>query len=166
MATKKARAGGKRRYWLFKSEPGAYSIDDLVRDKRTCWDGVRNYEARNLLRDDVKIGDGVLFYHSNARPMAVTGVAEVVREGYPDYTAFDPGSKYHDPKSDPEKPAWFMVDIRLLAKIEEPVTREVMMGEAALKDMMLLRRGARLSIQPVSKREWDRVLKMAGLKLG
>ena len=166
MATTKARQSGKRRYWLFKSEPGSYSIDDLVRDKRTCWDGVRNYEARNLLRDEVKIGDGVLFYHSNAKPLAVVGVAEVVRESYADYTALDPGSKYYDAKSDPENPAWFMVDIKLLAKAERPVTREAMMVETALKDMMLLRRGARLSIQPVSKREWDRVLKMAGLQLG
>lgn len=154
-----------RRYWLFKSEPDVYSYSDLARDKRTHWDGVRNYQARNLLRDEMKKGDGVLFYHSNAKPMAIAGVAKIVREGYPDHTAFDDSSKYHDPKSDPENPSWYMVDIQAVKAFAEPVTRDELKDEPKLADMMLLRRGARLSVQPVTKAEWDHILKMGGVKV-
>jgi predicted RNA-binding protein with PUA-like domain len=154
------------RYWLFKSEPDAFSIDDLMRAKgrRAPWDGIRNYQARNLLRDEVKCGDGVLFYHSNTRPLAVVGVAEVVKEAYPDPTAFDPDEKYFDPKSDPAAPTWLMVDIKGLVKFDTPVTRDRLMEIDAAADMMLLRRGARLSIQPVAPAEWNVVLEEAGLR--
>ncbi len=159
-----ARAGKttKRRYWLFKSEPDVYGIDRFVAEGRTFWDGIRNYQARNLLRDDVQVGDGVLFYHSNAKPLAVVGVAKVVRAGYPDHTAWESDSKYHDPKSDPDDPTWFMVDIECVERFERPVTREELMGESDLSEMMLLQRGSRLSIQPVTAKEWRRVLKLGG----
>ena len=154
-----------RKYWLFKSEPSVYSFDDLLNEEvqRTCWDGVRNYQARNLLRDEIKKGDGVLFYHSNTKPLAIVGIAEVVREGYPDHTAIDPKHKYHDPKSDPEDPTWYMVDIRAVVKFAKPVTRDMMLLEKRLKNMMLLQRGARLSVQPVTKQEWNTILDLAGL---
>jgi len=154
----------KRQTWLFKSEPNVYSYADLERDGRTHWDGIRNYQARNLLRDDVKEGDGVLFYHSNAKPMAVAGVARVVREAYPDASQFDPKSKYHDPKSDPGDPTWLMVDIAPVAACPESLTRDALKDEPALAEMMLLRRGSRLSIQPVSAREWKRIMTMAGIR--
>ena len=153
-----------RRYWLFKSEPGSYSFEDLERDGRTHWDGVRNYQARNLLRDDVAVGDGVLFYHSNARPLAIMGLARVVRAGYPDHTAFEPGARAYDPKSDPARPTWYMVDIEPAGALPEPLTRERLSGVAALEQMMLLRRGARLSVQPVTPAEWRCVLKLAGVR--
>ncbi len=148
------------RFWLFKSEPDVYSIDDLQRDKRTTWEGVRNYQARNLLRDDMKRGDGVLFYHSNAKPLAVVGVAKIVKNGYPDHFAWEQGHKYFDPKSDPEDPAWYMVDVSFVAKCEAEVTRESMQDEKALAEMMVLRRGARLSVQPVTPAEWRTVIEM------
>ena len=151
-----------RRYWLFKSEPDVYPYSALVRDRRTHWDGVRNFQARNLLRDEIKLGDGVLFYHSNAKPMCIAGIAKVVAEGYPDHTAFDPDSNYHDPKSDPDEPTWFMVDIAPVKALPEPLTRDQLKQIPALADMMLLRRGARLSVQPVTAAEWRAVLKAAG----
>ncbi len=155
--------GRQRRYWLFKSEPDVYSFADLLRDGQTHWEGVRNFQARNLLRDEIKKGDGVLFYHSNAKPMVIAGVAEVVAEGYPDHTAFDPKAKYHDPKSDPENPTWFMVDVAPLKAFPEPLTRDQLKAESALADMMLLQRGSRLSVQPVTVAEWRHILKMGGL---
>ena len=154
-----------RRYWLFKSEPDAYSWEDLVRDGRTHWDGVRNYQARNLLRDEMKIGDGVLYYHSNAKPMAVVGVAKIVAEGYPDPSALDPKHHYYDPDSDPAVPRWYCVDIEPVAGFDAPLTRDELKGEPKLETMMLLQRGARLSVQPVEKPHWDTVLKMAGVKV-
>ncbi|MCA8990369.1 MAG: EVE domain-containing protein [Planctomycetaceae bacterium] len=162
----KRAAAKSRNYWLFKSEPSAFSIDDLAAEKTktTFWDGVRNYQARNMLRDEVKLGDRVFLYHSNADPMAIVGLCEVVREGYPDHTAFDPANKHYDEKSNPENPTWFMVDIKLVAKFDEPVTRDQLKDEPQLADMMLLRRGSRLSIQPVTLNEYQTVLKMAGLK--
>lgn len=153
-----------RRTWLFKSEPDVYSFDDLVRDGRTEWDGIRNYQARNLLRDDVKVGDGVLFYHSNAKPMVIAGVAEVVREAYPDPSQFDARSKYADPRSDPDDPTWLMVDIAPVAPLDPPLTRDALKDVPALADMMLLKRGARLSIQPVTAAEWKAVLALGGVK--
>ena len=153
-----------RRYWLFKSEPGAYSYDDLVRDGRTHWDGVRNYQARNLLRDDVGVGDGVLFYHSNAKPLAIVGLARVVRSAYPDHTAFEMKAKAFDAKSDADAPTWYMVDIEPAGAFPEPLTRERLATVAGLEEMMLLRRGARLSIQPVTPAEWRKILKLAGVR--
>ena len=153
------------RFWLFKSEPEAFSFDDLMRapKKRTHWDGVRNYQARNLLRDDIKKGDGVLYYHSNAKPLSIAGIAKVVKEGYPDHTAFDPGAKYFDPDSDPDDPRWFMVDIQAVCPFEPMIERNALLEVPALKDMMLLQRGSRLSVQPVANNEWQAILKIAGL---
>ena len=148
-----------RRYWLFKSEPSAYSFDDLVADGVAEWDGIRNYQARNLLRDEVREGDGVLFYHSNAKPMAVVGTATVVRSGYPDNTAWDPDSEHPDPKSTPEKPLWFMVDIKAEQRFAHPVTMEQLRRAPGLEQMTLLRQG-RLSVQPVTAEEWESVLAM------
>jgi len=142
-------------YWLFKSEPGAYSIDDLAKEKKTFWDGVRNYQARNFLRDGVKKGDQVLFYHSNSEPNGIYGIAEIVKEGYPDHTAFDPESHHFDPKSKPQNPAWFMVDITFVKKFSTPVTLEEIKANPKLQEMKLLQRGNRLSIQPVTKEEFS-----------
>ena len=162
MATKKSKRA--RRYWLFKSEPDVYGIDQLQEDGETYWNGVRNYQARNLLRDDVHVDDGVLFYHSNAKPMAVVGLARVCRGGYPDQTQFEEGTKYFDPDSDPADPRWYHVDVAFVAKAAAPVTRDMMKAEPELEEMMLLRCGSRLSVQPVTGREWRKVLRMAGLK--
>ena len=154
----------KRRYWLFKSEPTTYSFENLMREKgrRTHWDGVRNFQARNLLRDQIQVGDGVLFYHSSTDPMAIVGTAKVVRSGYPDHTAFDPKDPHYDPKSDPEDPTWYMVDIVGEKAFRKPLTRERLKESKVLSDMMLLRRGARLSVQPVTAPQWRAILKMAG----
>lgn len=160
-----AKSAPERRFWLFKSEPDAFSFQDLLaaKDRRTFWNGVRNYQARNLLRDEIAVGDGVLFYHSNTKPLAVVGTCKVVRAGYPDHTAFDSASPYHDPDSDPQDPTWFMVDIEAVAAFPEPVTRERMLQEKGLADMMLLQRGARLSVQPVTQAQWQIVSRLAGL---
>jgi predicted RNA-binding protein with PUA-like domain len=145
-----------RRFWLMKSEPEVFSIEDLRRakDRTTCWDGVRNYQARNFLRDDVKAGDGVLFYHSSAKPPGVAGEAVVVRDGYPDFTAFDPDDPHHDPKSDPADPTWYMVDVRFVRACKELITLDRLKAIPALRSMAVLRRGMRLSVQPVTDREW------------
>lgn len=148
------------RYWLMKSEPNAYSIDDLERDGTTHWDGVRNYQARNLMRDDMKVGDKVLFYHSNAKPPGVAGLAEVCREGYPDFTAWDPKDKHHDPKSDPDDPTWMMVDIRFVRKFDHEVGLPELKENPVLDDMVLLNR-SRLSVQPCEKKHYDAIVKMA-----
>ena len=142
------------RYWLFKSEPGTYSFDDLVQDEVAEWDGVRNFQARNMLRDDIKVGDRVLFYHSSSKPLAVVGAATVMAEGYPDHTAQDPSSAHPDPKSTPDNPIWYMVDIRATERFASPVTRDIMKVTEGLEGMMLLRRGTRLSIQPITEKEW------------
>lgn len=154
------------RYWLFKSEPGVYAIDDLAREKgrRTTWEGVRNYQARNMLRDDIRKGDGVLFYHSGVKPMVIAGTARVVRGGYPDHFAFDPQHKYHDERSTEDSPTWFMVDIRLEQRFDEPVTRDMLQGDPATQGMTVLKRGSRLSIQPVTEAEWDAVHRLAGVR--
>lgn len=144
-----------RRYWLFKSEPNAYSFQDLIgeEDQTAEWDGVRNYQARNFLRDEVKVGDSVLFYHSSAKPTAVVGTASVVRDGYPDDTAWDPNSEHPDPKSTPEKPIWFMVDIKGEAELARPVTLAEIKETPGLEDISLFRR-PRVSIHPISPDEW------------
>ena len=153
----------ERRYWLFKSEPSAYSYADLQRDGVAEWDGVRNYQARNLLRDEVQEGDGVLFYHSNVAPMAVVGTAVVARSGYPDSTAWDPNSAHPDPKSSPDEPRWYMVDIKAEQEFKMPVTLESIKVMPGLEKMMVAQRGARLSVQPVSEQEWEIIL---GLGMG
>ncbi len=152
-----------RQYWLMKSEPGDYSIDDLARDRLTYWDGVRNYQARNLMRDRMRVGDGVLYYHSNAKPPAVVGRARVCSESYPDPTQFDPDDSHYDPKSDPDNPRWHLVDIEFLDKFERPVPLPEMRANPELEGMALLRRGQRLSVQPVTEREWRIVCAMAGV---
>lgn len=151
----------ERNYWLMKSEPDAYSIDDLERDGVEPWDGIRNYEARNFMRDDMKIGDGVLFYHSNVRPPVIVGSMEVASEPYPDPTQFDPDSKYFDEKSSEEDPTWELVDVKFVQKFENPVTRDAVKTEPALGDMVLLKR-FRLSITPVTEEEWLKIHEMAG----
>ena len=150
-----------KKYWLVKSEPSAYSIDDLVKDKRTHWDGVRNYQARNFMRDDMKKGDLVLFYHSNTEPTAVVGVCEVVKEGYPDFTAFDPEAKHFDPKSKEDNPTWIMVDIKLIKKFKRPVTLKEIKEHPKLQNMRLVQRGNRLSVMPIEKKEFDLILKLS-----
>jgi len=148
------------RHWLFKSEPDVFSIDDLARAKNqtTFWNGVRNYQARNLLRDEIKAGDGVIFYHSSADPPAAAGLAEVVRGGYPDATQFDPKSEYYDEDAKPDDPRWFMVDVKFKEKFARPLPLDELRQMPALADMMLLRRGARLSVQPVTPDEWKAIV--------
>lgn len=153
------------RHWLFKSEPGTYSWEDLVRDGRTEWEGVRNYQARNLMRDEMAVGDLVLFYHSRVQPMVIPGVARIARAAYPDHHALDPASPYHDPRATPDDPVWVMVDVEPVAALDPPVTRADLKAHAALADMMVLRRGARLSVQPVTPAEFDAVLAMRNLDL-
>ena len=148
-------------YWLVKSEESVYSIDDLRRepDQTTCWDGVRNYQARNFMRDGMKLGDQVFFYHSNCDAPGVVGVAEVVREAYPDHYAFDPQDKHFDPKSSAENPRWVMVDLRFVRAFERRVTLRRLQALKAqqplLQEMPLLRRGNRLSVMPISKEQFD-----------
>ncbi len=147
-------------YWLMKSEPGDYSIDDLKRDGTEHWDGVRNYQARNLMRDQMEIGDRVLFYHSNAKPPGVVGVAEIGSGPYPDHTQFDPESKYHDPKSDPDDPRWIMVDVKFVEKLPRMVTLPELREYPELAEMVLLNR-SRLSVQPVTKGQYEFILDRA-----
>lgn len=146
------------KYWLMKSEPTSYSIDDLKRDRRTHWDGVRNYQARNMLRDDIAVGDQVFIYHSNCDEPGVTGIAEVVRAGYPDHTAFDPEDAHFDPASDPEAPRWYMVDLKFRRRLKRTITLPELKSDARLDGFQLVKRGNRLSVMPVSKRHWDIVL--------
>ncbi len=147
-------------YWLFKSEPNTYSYDDLVRDGPSEWDGVRNFQARNFLRDEIKEGDGVLFYYSNAKPLVIVGTAVVTRSGYPDSTAWDPDSDHPDPKSTPDKPLWYMVDIKAGERFPEPLMVDRMRAEPGLAGMLVLKRGMRLSVQPVTAEEWELVVKL------
>lgn len=156
------------RHWLFKSEPGTFSIADLAVSpkKTTCWDGVRNYQARNLLRDEIRKGDKVLFYHSSCEPAGVAGTAIVMRDGYPDFTALDKKSTYHDPKSTPENPIWYMVDIRLEQVFLELVTLQAIRERPELQDMVLLQKGSRLSVQPVSRAEFDTIVGLAAESRG
>ncbi|MFT5052881.1 MAG: putative RNA-binding protein with PUA-like domain [Chlamydiales bacterium] len=156
----------KRNYWLVKSEPDVFSIDDLIAapGKRTCWDGVRNYTARNMMRDDLKKGDGVLYYHSRMDPPGVAGIAEVVREGYADHTQFDPANSHFDAKADPENPRWFMVDIRAVEKFDCHVPLADLKASKKLADMAVVQRGQRLSVQRVTAAEWREVLRMGKSK--
>jgi len=149
-------------YWLMKSEPDVFGIDDLAKQpkKTEHWDGVRNYQARNMMRDEMKKGDLVFFYHSNCTEPGIVGVAEVVKEGYPDFTAFDPQQKYYDPKSDPENPRWYMVDIKYKRKFKRTITLQELKNYSQLTEMPLLRKGNRLSVMPVGKKQWDFILKL------
>lgn len=154
-----------RRYWLMKSEPDVYSFSDLQAepDATDYWDGVRNYQARNFMRDDMRVGDRVLFYHSRTKPPHVVGVAEIASEAYPDPTALDPESKYFDPKSSTENTRWVVVDVRALAPLAEPVSLAALKANPALSDMAVVQRGQRLSVQPVTEAEYREVLRMGGL---
>lgn len=153
-----------RRYWLVKSEPDSYSLDDLRRDGSTYWDGVRNYQARNFMRDDMQVGDGVLYYHSRTKPPAIVGLARVSKEAYPDPTQFDPDDDYYDPKATEEEPRWVVVDLEFVTEFEEPITRDQLKEEDALEDMLVLQRGQRLSVMPVDEKHWKHICEMAGVE--
>jgi len=151
------------RHWLMKSEPTTFSIDDLdaSRGRRTIWDGVRNYQARNFMRDDMSVGDQVLLYHSSCEIPAVVGLMSVVAGAVPDPTALDPDDPHFDPKSDPEAPRWVAVEVRLERRFRRPITLETLRSDPALEGMQLLRRGNRLSVMPVTEAEFERVIALA-----
>lgn len=153
-----------KRYWLMKSSPANYSIQDLEREGKDHWDGVRNYTARNFMRDDMKVGDLVLFHHSNAKPPGVAGIASVCREGYPDHTAFDRKSKYYDPKSDKDDPRWIMVDLEFVERFGEVVSMDEMRDTKGLGELPLLQRGQRLSIMPITARQFQIVRRLGRAK--
>lgn len=148
------------RYWLMKCEPAAYTINDLKRDKVTVWEGVRNYQARNFMRDHMHPGDPVLFYASNAEPSGVTGLAKIARGGYPDEYAFKRGHKYYDPDSSPDHPTWFLVDIEFVEEFPATLPLETLKHTKGLENMMVIKKGSRLSVQPVSKSEYDIVVRL------
>ena len=147
-------------YWLMKSEPGEYSIDDLKRDKIEHWDGVRNYQARNMMRDEMKKGDLAFMYHSSCDDVGIVGIMTIAQEGYVDHTAFDKKDKHYDPKSDLDNPRWFMVDVRYKRKLKRTITLSELKQHKKLSDLQLLKRGNRLSIMPVSKKNWDFILSL------
>ena len=155
----------RQNYWLFKSEPSSFSIEDLKSrpDQTEHWDGVRNYQARNLLRDQIRVGDLGFFYHSSIAQPAIVGIAEVVKGGYPDWTALDPQSSHFDPRSTPEQPIWYMVDVRLVRELPRPVTLAELKSIPSLSEMALLKR-SRLSVQPVREAEWLEILRLAGVE--
>ena len=152
-----------KNYWLMKSEPDVYSIDDLKKEKSTYWNGVRNFKARNNMRD-MKLGDGVFFYHSNADPKAIVGIARVCKEAYPDFTQFDKKSNYYDRRATEEKPYWFMVDVEFVEKLETPWSLDMLREVPELEDMALLKRGQRLSVQSVTPEEWKKICELAKVK--
>ena len=149
-------------YWLMKSEPDVFGIDHLkaMPNRTEHWDGVRNYQARNMMRDQMKKGDQVFFYHSNCEVPGIVGIAEVVKEGYVDHTAFDPNAKYYDPKSDPDKPRWYMVDVKYKRHLKRTISLNELKeyADTVLADCPLVRKGNRLSIMPISKDQWDFIL--------
>jgi predicted RNA-binding protein with PUA-like domain len=153
-------------YWLFKTEPDLFSLEDLIaaKDQTTTWDGIRNYQARNFLRDHAKAGDQVLFYHSRCAVPGIVGLAEVCREAYPDASAWEGTSLYFDPKSKPESPTWMMVDVRFIRRFPTPVSLEAMKASPALSGMLVIRKGQRLSIQPVERAHFEEILRMGGLE--
>ncbi|MCH8277726.1 MAG: EVE domain-containing protein [Proteobacteria bacterium] len=146
--------------WLMKSEPDVYSIDDLQRDGREMWDSIRNYQARNMMRDDMRIGDEVFFYHSSCKEPGVVGVARVASEPYPDPVQFDKKSRYFDAKSNKDNPRWILVDIEFVRKLKRNITLTDIKAEKSLADMILVRRGNRLSIMPVEKKHWNKILSL------
>ena len=147
-------------YWLMKSEPSVFSIDDLKNRPRKTepWEGVRNYQARNMMRDQMQQGDLALFYHSSCEEPGIVGIMEIIREGYPDPSAFDPGNIYHDPKSDPENPVWYQVDVKFRRKFRRTITLAELRKHRKLADMKLVQKGNRLSVMPVTVKEWDFIL--------
>ena len=151
-----------KKHWLMKSEPNLFSIDDLRAEKKDHWDGVRNYQARNFMRDEMKLGDEVLFYHSNSQPPGVTGLARVCREAFPDFTAWDKKSPYYDVKSSPDNPRWVMVEVEFVKKFSNLISLEQLKGYRELRGFRLLQKGNRLSILPVSKEEFDFIVSLGG----
>lgn len=150
-------------YWLMKSEPDCFSIDDLINSPKqtTHWDGVRNYQARNMMRDEMKVGDLVFFHHSNAKPAGIVGIAKVVSESYPDHTAFDPESEHPDAKSTPDNPRWFMVDVQFVEKFKQTISLATLKTYPQLSDMLLLKKGNRLSVMPVEAEHWHFINELA-----
>ena len=148
------------RYWLMKSEPGEFSFDDLTHrpNQTEHWDGVRNYQARNMMRHDMRVGDHVFFYHSNCEEPGIVGLARIAREAYPDHTAFDPDNKHYDPKSRPDQPTWFMVDVQAVRKLNRTITLTELRACPELEGLALIRRGNRLSVMPVSENHWQFIL--------
>lgn len=146
-------------YWLMKSEPGAYSIEDLKRDGKTFWDGIRNYEARNSMQQ-MQVGDQAIFYHSSSNPPGAAGIMRIARRAYPDHTAFDPSSKYHDPKSDADKPTWFMVDVEFVESFTDVVPLSTLREDKAMQESVLLTRFRAPSVQPLTQPEFDRIVKL------
>jgi len=148
-------------YWLMKSEPGVYSIDDLQRDGKTTWEGVRNYQARNFMRDQMQLGDQVLFYHSNAEPPGIAGLAQVCRTAFPDPTALDPTHTYYDPKATPSNPIWLMVELEFVAKFPRLIGLPELKAHPGLTDMLVIQRGSRLSVQPVAPEHFRLIQQLA-----
>lgn len=144
-------------YWLMKSEPDTFSIDDLKRQKKSDWEGVRNYQARNFMRDQMKVGDLAFFYHSNAKPSGVAGICKISKINIPDYTAWDPKSKYFDPKTDPDNPRWIMVQVEFVEKFPEVISLHELRKHKELKNLMILQKGSRLSITPVTNIEYQTI---------
>lgn len=153
-----------RRYWLMKCEPDAYTIDDLARDKRVSWEGVRNYQARNIMRDEMQVGDAVLFHASNADPSGVTGLAEIARAGYPDHFAWKKGHKYFDAASREASPVWYMVDVAFVERFPDTVSLETLKSAKGLEKMVVTQKGSRLSVQPVTKAEYEIVVRLGRRK--
>ena len=152
------------KYWLMKNEPDAFSIEDLERVGVEPWDGIRNYQVRNMIRDDMSVGDQAFFYHSSCKVPGIVGTKEIVSEAYPDHTAFDPEEHYYDSKSDPENPTWLMRDVKFLGRLEEPITLKELRSHPELAEMLILRRGNRLSITPLDPAHWkfiQRLIKKA-----
>lgn len=150
-SSKNSKESTERQYWLLKSEGNCYSIDDLKKDKKTGWSGIRNYLSRNFMRDHMKVGDLALFYHSSSDPTGVVGIAKISSKPYPDHTAFDKKDEHYDPKSTKEKPIWMMVDVAFVKKLKEPITLTELKADPKLEGMMVRQQGSRLSIQPVSE---------------
>ena len=155
-----------KRFWLMKTEPDVFSIDDLKKKKRNSWDGVRNFQARNYMRDGMKLGDEILFYHSSTIPPGVAGIARVCRESYPDFTSWDPKSEYFDPRSTPTNPLWMMVDVEFVAKFSTFVPLERLRDTPALRSMLVIKRGMRLSVQPVTAAEFEKVRQLGEARGG
>jgi predicted RNA-binding protein with PUA-like domain len=147
-------------YWLMKSEPDAFSIDDLERVGTEPWDGIRNYQVRNMIRDEMKPGDRAFFYHSNTKVPGIVGIMDIVSEARPDPTAFDPDEKYYDPKSDPDKPRWLLVDVKYVRHTKRVIPLPELKADPALEEMPLVRRGNRLSIMPVTEDQWEHILSL------
>ncbi len=147
-------------YWLMKSEPDVFSIDDLQKQKRSGWDGVRNYQARNYMRDGMKVGDLVLFYHSNAEPPGIAGICRVAREAHPDPSQFDRKSEYYDPKATKEKPIWLQVEVEFVKKFSQILPLDLLKKQKALEKMPLVQKGTRLSVMPVTAKEWETIIKL------